>query len=90
MRKLDLEGDSETRVIGALIGVFFSIALLLVFHFLLEGIAERLLIDRNFATYPLTVQNVMWVVFAIGFSELWVRHTVSNREMSVLRRQFMQ
>ena len=89
MRKLDLEGDSETRVIGALIGVFFSITLLLVFHFLLEGIAERLLIDRNFATYPLTVQNVMWVVFAIGFSELWVRHTVSNREMSVLRRQFL-
>lgn len=89
MTGLNLEGDSEIRLIGAAVGVFGAIALLIVFHFLLDGTPERLLIDRNFATYPLTVQNVMWIVYGIGFSELWVRHRISNREMDVLRRQFL-
>lgn len=89
MLKLDLESDNEIRLIGASISTFFAIALLLIFHFFLGGIAERLLIDRNFATYPLTVQNIMWVVFAIGFSELWLRHIVSNKEMGVLKRQYL-
>ena len=89
MQGLNLEGDSEIRIIGAAIGVFGAIALLILFHFMLDGTPERLLIDRNFATYPLTVQNVMWIVYGIGFSELWVRHRISNRELNVLRRQFL-
>ncbi|MBL22365.1 MAG: hypothetical protein CMM48_00545 [Rhodospirillaceae bacterium] len=89
MQGLNLEGDGEIRIIGAAIGVFGAIALLILFHFMLDGTPERLLIDRNFATYPLTVQNVMWIVYGIGFSELWVRHRISNRELNVLRRQFL-
>ncbi|MCP4328365.1 MAG: MotA/TolQ/ExbB proton channel family protein [Alphaproteobacteria bacterium] len=32
-----------------------------------------ILLDLGRETYPLTVQNIMWVVFAVGFGELFVR-----------------
>jgi biopolymer transport protein ExbB/TolQ len=89
MPALNIEGESETRLIAAAIGVFGALALLIIFHFTLSGTADRLLIDRQFGTYPLTVQNVMWIVYGIGIAELWVRHKVSTREMSVLKRQFL-
>ena len=44
-----------------------------------------LLIDRYQATYPLTVQNVMWVVFAIGLAELVNRQRDAMAERRQLR-----
>jgi biopolymer transport protein ExbB/TolQ len=32
---------------------------------------------------------VMWIVFGVGFSELWVRNRVSKRGMNVLKRQYL-
>lgn len=34
---------------------------------------QRALIDIDRGTYPVTVQNVMWIVFAIGLGEIFVR-----------------
>ena len=45
-----------------------------------------LLIDRNRETFPLTVQNVMWAVFAVGLAELLVR----QRDAVAERRQLDQ
>ena len=34
---------------------------------------KALLIDRDRSTWPLTVQNVMWLLFAFGCAELVIR-----------------
>lgn len=44
-----------------------------------------LLIDRDRGTYPLTVQNVMWIVFALGGGELAVRARAALAERAQLR-----
>ena len=89
MTRFSVEGETEVRVIAAAIGAFSALALLITFHFLLSGTAERLLIDRQFASYPLTVQNVMWIVYGVGFAELWIRHRGSKLEISVLKREYL-
>ena len=57
-------------------------AIYLMDRYLPETLAV-LLIDRNRETYPFTVQNVMWVVFAVGLAELIVR----QRDATAERRQ---
>ncbi|MFL2688109.1 MAG: MotA/TolQ/ExbB proton channel family protein [Alphaproteobacteria bacterium] len=89
MARINIGGETEIRLIAAAIGAFSALALLISFHFLLSGTAERLLIDRQFASYPLTVQNVMWIVYGIGFAELWIRHRGSSREINVLKREYL-
>ncbi len=42
-----------------------------------------ILLDRGRETYPLTVQNIMWIVFAVGLGELFIRW----REARAERRQ---
>ena len=44
-----------------------------------------LLIDIERETYPLTVQNVMWLVFALGLAELFVRFRDAASERRQLR-----
>ena len=34
---------------------------------------SALLLDRASETYPLTIQNVMWIMFFFGLGELWIR-----------------
>jgi biopolymer transport protein ExbB/TolQ len=65
-------------LVAALLGA--AVAIFLMDRFLPDTLAV-LLIDRDRETYPLTVQNVMWVVFAIGLAELMVRlrDTISER-----------
>lgn len=89
MTSFDTEGEAEIRLIAAAVGIFASVAVVIIFHFTLDGTADRLLSDQTFPTYPLTVQNVMWIVFGIGFSELWVRNRISKQEMNTLRRQYL-
>ena len=74
-------------VIGAaLVG---AVALIKVFEFSLEAPWDALLIDRDRGTYPLTVQNVMWVVFMLGLGELFVRWREAQAEMRQLRAGYL-
>ncbi len=45
---------------------------------------KALLIDRERSTWPLTVQNVMWLLFAFGGAELVIRFAVSRAESAEL------
>jgi biopolymer transport protein ExbB/TolQ len=65
-------------LVAALLGA--AVAIFLMDRFLPDTLAV-LLIDRDRETYPLTVQNVMWIVFVIGLAELMVRlrDTMSER-----------
>ena len=63
-----------TIFIGALgAGVVFIGVLSL---FLSEGFFADFLLDRNskFMPYPVTIQNIMWLVFSIGAGELLLRY----------------
>jgi biopolymer transport protein ExbB/TolQ len=49
-----------------------------------EGYAARMLLDRRSTSYPMTVQNVMWIVFFIGAGELLVRLILTAKERGQL------
>ena len=70
-----------TILIGALgSGVVFIGLLSLL---LSEGFFADFLLDRNsnFMPYPLTIQNIMWLVFFIGAGELLLRYLQTDREI---------
>ncbi len=48
-----------------------------------------ILIDRERSTYPFTVQNLMWLVFALGFAELIVRSRDALAERAQLRMGYL-
>ena len=52
-----------------------------------ESDVADLLLDLNTQRfpYPLTIQNVMWVVFFVAAGELVVRHRAGDREEDQLR-----
>jgi hypothetical protein len=68
-------------LVAALAGAV--VVIFLMDQFLPDTLAV-LLIDRDRETYPLTVQNVMWMVFAIGLAELMIRLRDALRERSQL------
>lgn len=43
-----------------------AVALIKIFEATLEAPWDALLIDRERGTYPITVQNFMWLVFMVG------------------------
>ncbi len=59
------------------------LAIYLMYTFLSEG-AAAILIDRERSTYPATVQNLMWLVFALGVGELVVRLRDARAERAQL------
>ncbi|MEM8791943.1 MAG: MotA/TolQ/ExbB proton channel family protein [Pseudomonadota bacterium] len=73
--------------------VGFSLALavgLIVLVDLTQGeTVKALLIDRERSTWPLTVQNVMWLLFAFGCAELVVRLIEARSEMSELHSGYL-
>ncbi len=64
--------------------VVIAVALIAAMQALLPAPWDAVLLDRERETYPLTVQNVMWVVFAIGLGELFVRLREARAEMRQL------
>ena len=50
-----------------------AIGLIKLFEVFLPDAVAVILIDRDQVTYPFTVQNLMWIVFALGLGELIVR-----------------
>ncbi len=47
---------------------------------------SALLLDRGSGLYPLTIQNLMWLMFSFGLGELWIRFRRANRELDQLER----
>jgi biopolymer transport protein ExbB/TolQ len=50
---------------------------------------QSLLLDRERSTYPLTVQNIMWLVFSFGCAELFVRYREARAEAAELHAGYL-
>ena len=68
-------------LVGAL-----AIAVLLIaaIHNLAPDAVSVVLIDKNRATYPFTVQNTMWLVLGLGLGELLLRYLDARAEQQQL------
>ena len=66
-----------------------AVLLIQIFALYLPDTVAAILIDRGRATYPLTVQNVMWLVFAMGVGELIVRARDAAAEHAELSRRYL-
>ena len=49
-----------------------------------EIYVSALLLDRGSSTYPLTIQNSMWLMFFFGLGELWIRFHRARSEVKQL------
>ena len=74
---LDLSSihHDDLRIIAALISLLLAGVLLTILSFALrtDSIVAIILIDRQSALYPLTVQNILHVLFILGIGEVLVR-----------------
>lgn len=84
-----MEGDEQQyRIIVALAALVVGCGVVGLLTFLLPrpeaGSGEiqwsAVLLDRTRGTYPLTIQNAMWLMFCFGLGELWVRFHRASRE----------
>ena len=63
-------------------------AIFVMDRFLPDNLAS-ILIDRERSTYPVTVQNLMWLVAALGVGELFVRFRDASAERAQLRKGYL-
>ena len=84
-----LEGNEQQyRLVVALIAVVSGCVLIGLLTLMLSKPEigsghvhlSALLLDRGSEAYPLTIQNVMWLMFFFGLGELWIRFRRANEE----------
>jgi biopolymer transport protein ExbB/TolQ len=63
--------------------------LIKLMEWLLPTALSIVLLDYKQATYPLTVQTVMWIVFALGIGDLIVRARETAAERAELSRHYL-
>ena len=74
-------------VAGAAIVV--GLVICVVLYYTLPDKAAKVLIDRGGLLYPFSVQNGMWIAFALGCGEVGLRFIVGNRELRQLRLHYL-
>ena len=77
-------GHQPSRALVAVLSTVGGVLLVVIFAFVLPKNAAVILIDPGFSLYPLSIQNITWVFFAIGVGELWLRHRYGVAEMAQL------
>ncbi len=77
------------RILLACAFALMGVVLILVLSATLpEGLA-LVLLDRGGATYPYSVQNIMWVIFFVGLGELLYRFFAARIEVRELSQQYL-
>lgn len=78
-------GHQPSRALVAVLSTVAGVVLVVVLAFVLPKNAAVILIDPGFSLYPLSIQNITWVFFAIGVGELWLRIRYGGAEMAQLK-----
>ena len=77
------------RLIIAAVSACLGVALVLVLSAVLPPDLALVLLDRGGATYPYSVQNIMWVIFLVGLGELLNRFIEARKESGELNQQYL-
>lgn len=77
------------NVVILVAAVAAAVVLIKVMEWVLPPALANVLLDYRQATYPLTVQTVMWIVFALGIGELIVRAIETMAERAELHRHYL-
>lgn len=75
----------STAIISAALGVFVIVLLSLI----LPDSLARIMLDIDRETWPFTVQNIMWIVFAVGLGELFMRYRSAREEERQIRQAYL-
>lgn len=73
----------------ALLCLAIGLTLVTILHFTLPEEPAKILLDRGGLGYPFSVQNCIWIVFAVGCGELFVRFKVGRAETEQLTRNYL-
>lgn len=87
--------ESNYRLIIAMVALLVGGALVGIASFTLQPVPAGsitagqlsigdVLFGRSDSTWPLTIQNMMWLMFAVGLGELWVRFDRGRKEFEQL------
>lgn len=82
-------GLEAHRPIVAVLCVAIGVGVVALLHRILPDGAAKLLLDRGGISYPLSIQNVMWIVFLVGCGELFVRFAFGRAEMRQLHLHYL-
>ncbi len=84
--------ERQLRIVVALVMTGVALIWVTLLHFLLpEGsLWSRIFTARGYDShYPVSVQNVEWLVFFIALGELWVRGHRTNFQMALLKQRLL-
>lgn len=77
------------RVGGHVVGLLAAVMFIFVLAMALPEAFSEVVLDINRPSYPFTVQNIMWLVFFSGLTELGLRLRSTLLEEAQLRRRYL-
>lgn len=87
-----LPADSgAARLVAVVISLVVGVIVLVIMHVTLpaDDIAAKIMIDKKFFLYPLSCQNLQWLVFFVGLGELAVRFLETQSDRGQLRQHYL-
>ncbi len=77
------------RAVMLVIAIVAAVILIGILSVAASPAVQEVLLDRDAAFWPFTIQNVMWVALFVGFGELALRWNSASEEEGQLRRGYL-
>ena len=77
--------ETTMRACAAVGGIFFGAIIVAILSVALPESWGDTLLDRSSEAYPLTIQNLMWLLFFAGIGDVLVRFMRGGRELRQVR-----
>ena len=77
------------RIITLTVSLVTAVVVIALLTKILPPSAAAILLDINRSTYPLTVQNILWLAFFAGLGELSIRWRMGRLEASQIDRGYL-
>ena len=78
-----------TRLITLFVSLVTAVVVIALLARVLPPSGAAILLDINRSTWPLTVQNILWLAFFAGLGELSIRWRAGRLEESQIDRNFL-
>ena len=75
------------RAITLTVSLLTAVVVIALLGKVLPNSAAAILLDINRATYPFTVQNILWLAFFVGLGELSIRWRAGRLEAGQIDRR---